>query len=248
MQTIRRPAEFPARNFHFDENYAAHLQRVETVTIPPSTIYEMRWGWTNWSRLYGDMFNPDTPIRHRLFRGVIFCNGLMVGAVRLEEFDTTSIISRRHFYDCMDAHTMETASLGGTICGIFTEDEFGTLIDLGSILYWDAAWMHPDHAKGAIWARLTNQVIGRMRGYAVLVLKAFPLEYQSAVDPPVEKAFQHRRRAMMRYYQRVLRVEPVKRRRNRTYGTPDIGWMMRWHPNIVREADRAPIRLGLADE
>ena len=130
-------------------------------------------------------------------------------------------------------------SLATAVCKTFTEKQFAAINDMGSIVYFDSAWMRPDHARGAVWARLANQVIGRMRGCAVIFAKVFPLEYQpdrSSREEQEERskalrpARRRRQQAMYRYYERVLGLK-------RAPPGLEEGWMWRFHPSII-EVDR----------
>lgn len=221
---VRRDATFPARNFHFDPD-ERFLRKREVLGR-----YELAWGWSARRLLDGWPWEEDYPVRVRYLCGLISTDGVRVGAVELCEYQCGIGLSRRDFFSALFQNSAQTAELGRVICASFNEDEFAIMLDLGTILHWDSVWMHPDHAHGAIWARLTNQVIRRMRGWSILICKAFPLEYQ---DGGSAKGFQQRQQAMFRYYQRVLGVEPIQRRRSRIYGTPERGWMLRWHPGIV---------------
>ena len=74
--------------------------------------------------------------------------------------------------------------------------------------------------------------------FSVLVLKAFPLEYEDAVreGSPFERGFASRRRAVQRLFARVLRVHPLPG----DYGAE--GWM--WRP--LRDGAPRPMRRAKA--
>jgi hypothetical protein len=99
-----------------------------------------------------------------------------VGAIELQEFEVPCYGTKRQFHECMDDYSQSAYDLATAVGKMFTEKEFGRINDIGTIVYFNAAWMRPDHARGAVWARLANQVISRMRRCAVIVAKAFPLD------------------------------------------------------------------------
>jgi hypothetical protein len=74
----------------------------------------------------------------------------------------------------------------------------------------------------AAW-QIIDALLNRIRrGMAVMVLKAFPLDYEGAVTAENRPAFEHRQRALTRLYQRRIGVEPVPHKT-----LADEGWMLR---------------------
>jgi hypothetical protein len=74
----------------------------------------------------------------------------------------------------------------------------------------------------AAW-QIIDALIWRIRrGMAVMVLKAFPLEYEGNVTAENRPAFERRQRALIRLYQRRIGFEPVPRKE-----LAKEGWMMR---------------------
>ena len=89
----------------------------------------------------------------------------------------------------------------------WTDDPFCTgyvcsfdrlLIDAGSSAEADSVWGIVD----ALIKRIS-------RGLAVMVLKAFPLEYEGRVNDKTRPAFRRRQQALSRLYRRRLNAEPV---------------------------------------
>ena len=75
-------------------------------------------------------------------------------------------------------------------------------------------------------------------GAAVIVLKAFPLEYEGTTTAENERAFEHRRLALMRLYSKRLGVTPLS-------GSAEAdGWMYRLvhaplPPRVARGAGKS---------
>jgi hypothetical protein len=70
------------------------------------------------------------------------------------------------------------------------------------------------------------------RGLAVMLLKAFPLEYEGKVTEESRPAFARRQRALIRLYRRRLSVEPAPRE-----ALAKEGWMLRLLKDGARPSD-----------
>ena len=185
--------------------------------------------------MLGDWDGFDA-VQFRHLYGSIRINDEEVGAIELQEFEVAFSTRRREFFESLDDYSFDAMSMAVAIGKIFTEREFARVIDIGTIVYFHTAWMRPDHAKGAVWARLANQIIHRMRRCAVIVAKAFPLEYQpdrisreaqEERSRVLQPALRHRQKAMYRHYTRVLGLKRSPRR------DVEEGWMWRFHPTII---------------
>jgi hypothetical protein len=230
----RRTDEFPSANFRYKDEHS----RLPHREVLAGTPYVMHWGWSPRRPLLGDWDDFDV-VRFRHLYGSIRAKDEEIGAIELQEFEVAVYARRREFLESLDDDSLDSASLAMAICKIFTEREFARIIAVGTIVYFNSAWMRPDHAIGAVWARLANQVINRMRRCAVIVAKAFPLEYQpdralredqEERSKALQLARRHRQQAMYRHYERVLGLRRSTRR-----GLEE-GWMWRFHPIII-EAD-----------
>ncbi|MFB9265375.1 hypothetical protein ACFFWD_19825 [Bradyrhizobium erythrophlei] len=74
----------------------------------------------------------------------------------------------------------------------------------------------------AAW-QIIDALLKRIRrSMAVMVLKAFPLEYEGKVTAENRPAFERRQRALVRLYRRRIGFEPVPHK-----SLADEGWMMR---------------------
>lgn len=240
---VRRGVDFPNRNFDFTPEEEFPIDRWGAGRREIAGLYEMAWRWSRRVYIFGDA-DESQGLRHRSLYGSIRHQGQWVGAVELNEYQCPWWFSRQDLFDVLDEYSLEVSELAGVIAGLFTPTEFDFLIEHGTILHWRSAWMHPQHARGAIWAHLTNRIIDRMRGWSILILKAFPLEYQ---DGGSAKGFEHRQRAMFRHYESLIGVEPIRRKRSR-FGMPEHGWMLCWNPRLYDFIDGRltfPIRYGM---
>ena len=64
--------------------------------------------------------------------------------------------------------------------------------------------------------------------FSLIVLKAYPLEYEGSLpdDSPMRPAFERRQAALMRLYRKTLGVAPMSGK----YG--DEGWMFRFNRSL----------------
>jgi hypothetical protein len=73
--------------------------------------------------------------------------------------------------------------------------------------------MHPDHAKGSVCAAAAEALIRRryQGRFSVMVMKAFPSEYEGEVEEgsPLERGFAARQKATERLHTRALGVRPL---------------------------------------
>ncbi|CDL01343.1 protein of unknown function [Magnetospirillum gryphiswaldense MSR-1 v2] len=101
------------------------------------------------------------------------------------------------FLEDMDIPSAASFAVAETICSCWFVDE---IADVGSVIELRRVWMEPSQARDGLWARVANHFINTLfsADAALLVLKAFPLEYEGEVTPAVARAFELRRKAMRR--------------------------------------------------
>jgi hypothetical protein len=74
----------------------------------------------------------------------------------------------------------------------------------------------------AVWSIIEALLTRIRRGMAVMVLKAFPLEYEGKITAENRLAFERKQRALIRLYQRRLHLRPVPH-----IALANEGWMLR---------------------
>ncbi len=150
-----------------------------------------------------------------MWRGVYDGDG---GGWNLEDFVNLGDINSQNEY--------ETATAIARLWG--TDDEQNWWTDApfcyGYVCNFDRLVIE---AKASTEVEAAWQIIGALlqrmrRGVAVMVLKAFPLEYEGNVTPENRLAFERRQRALIRLYQRRIRFEPMPHNE-----LAKEGWMMR---------------------
>ncbi len=143
--------------------------------------------------------------------------------MRFDEWHPWPGLPSDDFVEGMDEDSLASFNLSLVLADFWEMEE---LSESGPILVFSRLWMHPDHARGSVWAPVAEALIRRRyeRRFSVLVLKAFPLEYEHAVreGSPLERGFASRQRAVQRLFTRLLRVHPLPG----DHGAE--GWM--WRP------------------
>jgi hypothetical protein len=70
--------------------------------------------------------------------------------------------------------------------------------------------MSAPFSKRGRFSAAVNTLIGRLfKGRSLLILKAFPIEYEGRVTAENSDSFLRRQRAMKHHYQRILAVFPL---------------------------------------
>lgn len=150
-----------------------------------------------------------------MWRGVYDGDG---GGWNLEDFVNLGDINSQSEY--------ETATAIARLWGTDDEQNWWTDVPFcyGYVCNFDRLVIE---AKASTEVEAAWQIIGALlqrmrRGVAVMVLKAFPLEYEGNVTPENRQAFERRQRALIRLYQRRIRFEPMPHNE-----LAKEGWMMR---------------------
>ena len=86
-------------------------------------------------------------------------------------------------------------------------DELWEVTDYGTVLEFERAWMNRRWADAELFGAASKALLGRVSHRAILVLKAYPLEYESRVTDANADAQRRRQLALMRLYRSVLGVD-----------------------------------------
>jgi hypothetical protein len=134
-------------------------------------------------------------------------NGQVIGGFQLCAFHADTFTSSALFLEALDSGSQATFAVGETICAHweYVED----LTDYGDILELRRVWIAPARSKPGRLAKAISAVVEAMHpAHALMILKAFPLEYEGIVTDANEVAFKHRQAALMRYYRASLGTLP----------------------------------------
>lgn len=171
-------------------------------------------------RSLGD--DGDGVVQQRSAFGWIMDGDDRLGALNFVEWFIDPFANPDTFLQEMDDESSEAIALGEILVSAWDLEE---LASYGGVLEFRLAWMTKSAAAHSIWAAVAEQfIVSRRDQFGVLLLKAFPLEYEGAAPEGsvAAAALAFRRRAMMRHYRRVLNVTSLPG----VAGTE--GWM--WRP------------------
>lgn len=157
--------------------------------------------------------------------------GERIGALEINEFKLATMIHNVEFLDEMDIDCRQDHDFSEVLCSQW--DPIGPCVgDYGNIIEFAGAWMNPVYVEAqGLWALAALHLLEKshLRAYAIVALKAFPLEYTARFDSRYARdkaeaaACDRRQRAMERHYAKLLDVRPFDGEHGRA------GWM--WKPN-----------------
>ena len=141
-----------------------------------------------------------------------------VACLRFVEWDIEPLSHEDDLILEMDNHSAEAVELAEVL---ETNWEIGDLAGIGIIVEFSLAWVSSQAQLPSIILTVANMLIEERFGRtgALLVLKAFPLEYEARGVATVSKHFPRRQAAMIRHYQRQLGVKSIPG------GDGQGGWM-----------------------
>lgn len=175
---------------------------------------EVHYHRTGWRHL--DYEIDRVKQRHTVV--LILADGQQAGSLDINEFRVSRFIDSSEFLDDMDSVSQATFNFADVICANW--DDISEISDYGDIVELNRAWMESSLSGRGRFSAATNSLIGHLfKGRSLLMLKAFPLEYEGKVAIENKESFLHRQRAMMRHYQRILAVSPFPG------GDGKDGWM-----------------------
>jgi hypothetical protein len=219
---IRRMGEIPS--FVESEVHARRTYRYSLECTFKGHKARLQYRWSRWLRTEYEM---------------LFCwitlNRRRVAAIQLFEYQPGPWPENDCFFEAMDASTQIESDLAGVLCNAWSPfcshvTAYGNLVDFRM------AWADPTRHPPGLWAAAAEQLIAyELPEYSLLTMKAFPLEYEGRAPSrsAAHAGLLSRRRAMIRYYQRLFQV--------RKFPGPsgDNGWLYRINP-IVEDLIEMP--------
>ena len=191
----------------------AHPQKVIPVAFGREPL-EVRYHRTGWRHLSFEV----NEIKRCHTAALILTDGQHVGSLEVNEFRVAPSLTSNEFLEGMDTDSQATYDLADVLCANWYE--IGAISDFGDIVELKRAWMSARFSNRGRFAAAANALIGRLfKRRSLLILKAFPLEYEGNVTEGNNDSFILRQRAMKRYYQKIFGVLPFP-------GTDgENGWM-----------------------
>lgn len=179
-------------------------------------VHRSRWAWLD---------DGKCVVKRKQVTAKLYHEGKHIGSFRLNEYDVSCEAEASQVFEFFDYRSAALSELGGVLCGhwpeLFEVTDYGTIAEL------ERAWMAPAAASGRHFSAATQALVSLSRRKALLLLKAFPLEYEGRVDCQNTGAHARRQRALMRMYSAILGVQPVPGRAG------ERGWMFRVTPRLA---------------
>ncbi len=173
----------------------------------------------------------------------LFCwihlDGKPVGALEMNEIDASDVDSEDLVFvmDQIDHYAYEFATV--------IRRGWPELMDItsyGTILDFKRVWIEPAHSRSGLWVEAAKLLINsEFRRHAVMIMKAFPLEYEGKGSPDYAAALASRQRAMVRHYGALFGVRPFPAKDGRN------GWLWRFHRRIAKDAIVEPAPLSSSE-
>lgn len=179
-------------------------------------VHRSRWAWLD---------DGKCIVKRRRFTAKLYHKDRHIGSFRLNEYDVSCEAVTSQVFECFDYTSATLAELGVVLCGHWPQ--LSEVTDYGTIVELERAWMAPAAASGRHFAAAIKALVKLGRRGALLLLKAFPLEYEGLVDSRNTGAHARRQRALMRMYSAILGVQPVPGR------VGEEGWMFRINPRLA---------------
>jgi hypothetical protein len=223
LSRIRRGTEWP-QSVENEQAQKLKYPRVMTINTE-GAAHILHYRKSRWHR----MNMGEGYVRQRdLFCWIMF-EKRRVGALHFVEFEPDVLIGNGDFFDTMDADYHADAHLAEVLCDAW-HDVVDDVLAYGSVVEFRLAWMSPKYAISGLWAMAAEALLKvEFDERSILVMKAFPLEYEGRAPDgsPAHNGLMRRQAAMIRYYERLFGVD-------RFPGMSGAGgWLWRANPRIA---------------
>lgn len=225
--SIRRSSEPPRATEWKD--YGLERAKQRELSVPGQGSLKCLLRTSAWRK-------DEMPIKMRRTLCRLVDGSKVVSVIELNEFD----LSYRdpedvvHWLDAVSQTAYESADF---LARSLDDWDFLDVFERGTFLELAAVWRHPQYANGRLWSDFCNYLLAEhFTAYAIAVLKAFPLEYESysGIDEVKQSsnalafktALKRRKRAMVRMYSSRIGFTPALA----DFG--EEGWMYRWGPHL----------------
>jgi hypothetical protein len=177
------------------------------------------------------MDGPDCAVKKRKIFGRIELNGYPVGGIEIVAFDIEGCFDNDDVLYCLDIDSGLELQLAEVLCEFWDNVVIRVGI-YGPIVDFRRVWVSPKYARGAVWAAAANRILSKEFGWwAMLVMKAYPLEYEGKGTAEFMPAIEARQRAMIRYYARLFGVAAFPGKPGRE------GWLYAIPPRLMGIVD-----------
>ncbi len=182
--------------------------------------YVIRFRRSRWS----EMGSTDT--RSRKLFAWVSREGVQVAALEFHEFEVQPWVDNQELLLSFD----DEASLAGQLAELMVEGWEWPATDVmgyGNVVELRYVWTAYSAAAAGMWATVANMLVDdQFPEYALMALKAFPLEYEgsAAEGSRAHVGLRRRQLAMLRHYHKLLGVKPFPSRQQASF------WMFKINP------------------
>ena len=213
---VRRSSEFSSSGASFRPTNKTHRHSfiIQRDSQEPITVRYRRSRW--W-----DMSEGDRWIRVRSIYTALYLKAEPVGMLEFHEYEVASFVLDEDFFQILDDYSSIGAEMAKALISCWSDiaDDLGAY---GTILDFRRAWMRPDQTKFSIWAEAAKLIITKeFLKHSVMIMKAFPLEYEGRSTEGSRAMRKRRQRAMIRHYRKLFDVNPLPGQAGRE------GWLFR---------------------
>jgi hypothetical protein len=223
---IRRHPTDPDRRF---EPFPGKLKRFQIIDQSGSGGFvaycdTRRWWWVN---------ELEDGVKSRTTYVWMFVNDELAGVLNIREY-RVSWITNGLLWSLMDSESQEAVDMAEILIRCW-RNVWEDLASEGPIVLLSQLWVAQKHARDSRWNGILQHLLAtRFKRRCLMVLKAFPLEYEAKGKQP---GFRLRHRALIRLYRRVLGVEPFP-------GKPgQDGWLYAIPERVLKAGIRKPRKL-----
>ncbi len=213
-----------------DQTMPKHPQSTRTIDLQSSGGFVGRY---TKARMYW-LIQRGSGVRMREVYCWLFDSGEQAGALSIQEYAVEPFLSDGQFWEAMDGESSEANDLAELLIRHW-EDVGYDLAPEGTFVLLDRLWVSPKHARSSQWVQIVQHLLEvEFHRRCILVLKAFPLEYEGRGhrNPNMRR----RQRAMVRLYKRKLGVSAFPGKAGRD------GWLYSIPPSARRYGVRKPKR------
>ena len=201
---VRRNSQFSFSGAEFKPTRKTHRHSllIHRDSQEPITARYRRSRW--W-----DMSEGERWIRARSIHAILFVKNEPVGTLEFHEYDVSSFVFDEEFFQTLDDNSSIEAEMARALLTCWSDiaEDLGAY---GTIIDFRRAWMRSDQTKSSVWAEAAKMIIANefMR-QSVMIMKAFPLEYEGISTESSRAMRERRQRAMIRHYKKLFDVSPL---------------------------------------
>ncbi|GAA4778857.1 hypothetical protein [Novosphingobium ginsenosidimutans] len=161
-------------------------------------VHQSRWKWLDADRML---------IRQRQYSAKLVDGGKHVGSFRMNEYHIDEYVDSEELFDHFDQISASLAELAAVLGGYW--DNLFEITELGTVLELERAWVAPTDASRERFQAACGALLKLAPKRALLLLKAYPLEYEGKVTAENAISQARRQRALIRLYRRSIGAEPL---------------------------------------